>query len=560
MEGKEKPPVNLERGALDRLRQILGVLIRHGFLDTVERLNLHKYVSLPSRMLSDKFLEEKETPRSVRIRLALIELGPTFIKLGQFLSTRPDIIPPEIIKELEQLQDNVPPVPFSEIRKQVRESLGCPIKNVFSSIEETPIGTASIGQVHKAKLHSGKRVVIKVKRPGVGETVRQDMRMMVFLAGLMERYLPSESEAYRPTEVVKQFSRMITKELDYKREARNLERARHCFEDDPDIHIPYTYLEHTTRDILVQDFVDGKKLNQVSKKKVRRDTVQKIVIAYMRQVLEFGLFQADPHIGNIFLMKDGRIGLIDFGAVGSIDDETRERLGEWFTSVCRNDTRGIVDIVYEFGATTPQTNLKYLNEDMSEFMHDYSDMPLEDVNIQRVYTDVVDIIKKNRLRVQPRFLLLLRMFATLEGMVRQFHPEFNLTVSTGDYIEELAAERGTSQRMISRSAVKISKASRFVETFAPMMVDLVERTREGSMRFELDHPNLDRQISKLDTAVTTIAMSAIVAALIVGSSMVLVSDKGPMVSDFSAVGVFGLIIAALLGSILVLDILYPKQQ
>jgi ubiquinone biosynthesis protein len=556
MEREDKPPVSLEKGTLQRLRQIVQVLIRHGFFDVVQRLRLLTYLPLSSRLVGKKFTEETKVPPAIRLRVVLTELGPTFIKLGQFLSTRSDILPREVINEFEKLQDRVPPVPFPEIKKQLRKGLGCPIEKVFSSVDSTPLGTASIGQVHRATLLSGKKVVVKVQRPGVEKTIKDDIRLMTFLAGLLERYFPDESSLYTPTEIVKQFSRMINRELDYKKEARNSENVRHCFEGDKDTYIPVTHLEYTTKYVLVQDYVVGRKLSGVSRKALKKDTIKKIVTAYTRQVLEFGLFQADPHLGNIFLRKNGSIGIIDFGAVGSVDNETREKLGEWFSAITRNDINGVVAVLFNVGAMTLHTGRGYLKEDITEFMHNYGDCPVEEIDVERVYVDLIEIIRRNRIRVPPTFLLLMRMLASMEGMVRKFDPDFNLIVFLKPHLDRLEEERNRPEYVVSKTMTKLSKLEHFADFISPMMLNILEKASRGTMKFEVDYVNLDREVSKLDLAINKIALSGIIAALIIGSSLILVSDKEPLLFGFPALGVVGMTLAALLGTFVVVRILH----
>ena len=553
MDEDERPPVSLEQDTMQRLRQIVRVLIRHGFLDVVQRLQLLSYLPLSSRLLSEKFREEANLPPEVRLRLVLIELGPTFIKLGQFLSSRPDIFPSEFIKELEKLTDNVPPFPFEEVKKQVRKGIGRPLGKVFSTIESTPLGTASIGQVHKARLLSGKTVVIKVKRPGVEKIIKEDIRLMTFLASLSERYFPNESAVYTPTEIVRQFSRTVNRELDYRREGRNVERIRRLFADDPGIYIPKTHLEYTTKDVLVQDFVAGIKMSKISRKKVGKETIRKISLAYLRQVIEFGVFQADPHLGNIFLRKDGTIGIIDFGAVGTLDEDMKEKVGQWFHALIKNDVPEMANLLYEMGTKTPKTNMKFLKEDTAEFVQDYQELTAEELEIRKFYSDFTNIARRNHVKMPVGFLHLLRMTATIEGLLKRFDPGFQLRVM-GPYIEKQALENTRPDRMLAKTSTRIAEINRFVNFVSPFLTSILERTSEGEMRFELGHGNLEREVSKLDSAVNKVALSAIVSSLIIGSSLVLVSDKGPMLYDYSAVGVAGMAIAAFLGSIAIIRI------
>ncbi len=554
MDDEEEMTVKLQKNTMKRFRYIISVLVKHGFLDLVEKLRLRRYLPLSARIYGEGLEEGRKIPEGVRLRILLTELGPSFIKLGQFLSGRADIFPPNILQELEKLQDRVPPVPFSEAKKEIRKGLGRPLGQVFSSIEPTPLGNASIGQVHRATLLSGRKVVIKVQRPGVEKIIQEDIKLMKLLARLVERYLPGSAGVYKPTDIVKQFSRMITKELDYRREAWNLEKTRNCFEGDPNIYIPKTHLEYTTKTVLVQDFVVGKKMNTISKKAVKPEIVEKIVGAYLKQVLVFGIYQADPHLGNIFLRKDGTIGIIDFGAVGSIDKQMKERMGEWFSTVIHKDIEGMVNVVSDIGVLTAETNRRELREDVSEFVHEYIDIPIEELTFKKVYGDMTEIIRRNKLKFPPRFLLLIRAFATAEGMVKKFHPTFNLVSFSAPFIAKLDAERNRPKRKLVKTTDKLGELSRFLTLLSPSVTDIVEKTSEGKMKFELGHSNLESEVSKLDSAVNKVALSAIVSALIIGSSLVLVSDTGPMFYGFPAVGVAGMIIAAFLGFIAIIRI------
>ena len=313
---------------LNRYRQILAVFFKYGFGDLVELLRIEQYIEIGLQLISSKRRERLEKlTRAQRVRLALEELGPTFIKLGQVLSTRPDLVPVEFVLELSRLQDKVPASPYPQIREIVVSELGKPPEDLFAAFDTTPFASASIGQVHRARLHDGEAVAVKVQRPGIGKVIEVDLEIMLHLATLMERHV-EEMALHRPVTIVKEFAKSLERELDYTIEATAMERTARQFLDDPTVYIPRVFRDTTTGRVITMEYVDGIKVSEVDRLDAagldRKCITDRGADLLLRQIFQFGFFHADPHPGNIFVLPDNVICLIDFGITGTVGRGVRE--------------------------------------------------------------------------------------------------------------------------------------------------------------------------------------------------------------------------------------------
>src|SRR3990167_444395 len=336
------PKVKKTYQNIQRLRNVTNVLIKHGFGSLVDQLNLQHYISLGKRIITFKKYESEKEVHTIpeRLRLAFEELGPTFIKLGQILSSRPDLIPQNFAEEFKKLQDKVPPFSASESKKHIEEELNVKTDEIFSSFNETPTAAASIAQVHNATLLTGERVIVKVQRPGLRQIMDSDISILFYLANLIERYLP-HGKLYNPTGIVEEFSRTIRRELNFNLEGSNATKFKRYFEGDNTVYIPMVFWSYTTNDILTMERIDGIPIHEIkkledagyNKKLIAKNGVN----AFLKQILEFGLFYADPHPGNFLIMEGGRIGIVDFGIVGNIDDDMAESLANTFLSMVELD-------------------------------------------------------------------------------------------------------------------------------------------------------------------------------------------------------------------------------
>ncbi len=546
--------------SIRRYRTVLGILIKYGFGQFVEQLNITSYLELGRRIVTlgtaPREIERLGQPQ--RLRLALEELGPTFIKLGQLLSTRPDLIPAEYIFELQKLQDRVPSVPFERIRTEVERELGYPIEELFSEFDPVPIAAASIAQVHHARLKTGERVVLKVRRPGVDQVIETDLDILMGLAYLVENHIPG-GNLLDPMGLVREFRRSIRRELDFTREARTIERFAANFSGDEGVYVPRFFAEYSSETLLCIEYIDGIKVSELER--LREEGYDLKLIAergagqFLRQVLEFGLFHGDPHPGNIFILPDNRICLIDYGMVGRISDEVKQQLVELLLAILQRDVDRIVSQLLYSGELIEDTDLKGLKRDLGEFIEDYYDLSLQEIRIGALLTEFIDILNHYRIRFPADLMLLARALVAMEGLGRQLDPEFNMLGYLKPWLEKVVRDRLSPTQLgkdAGRAAVSYISLLRSLPNDLKEFINKVNRNK---FKIDLEHRGLERLIQDLDKSSNRISFSLLIAALIVGSSLIMQTDKGPLLFGFPVLGFLGYSIAGFLGLWLAIAIL-----
>jgi len=533
-----------------RSREIVNVLIKHGFGYLTEQLGLE----LPrGKKVGHEIIK---IPGPVRARLVLEELGPTFIKFGQTMSMRPDLIPTEFTKEFEKLQDTVPGFAYEDAEKQIREGLGAPVKELFDSLDKEPVAAASIAQVHNAVL-DGVDVVVKIRRPMIEEVIEADLDILFNLARLVTKHIP-ESRLYDPTGIVEEFAKTIRKELDFNLEARNAERFRRNFLDDPSIHIPEVYWEYTSKGILTMETVVGTKVSDLGggvEEQVRKNLSENIAKAYMKQILADGFFHADPHPGNIFVMDDEVIAFVDFGIVGRVDDYMKEKLASLFIGVIQKDTRKLVDEFLDIGVVGDETVIFEFRNDIGDLIDRYYGTSLRQIEISSMMNEVMEIALKHRIRIPANFVLLIKTLVTIEGICRELDPDFNLTEISKPFVESLVAERLQPKRIIRRFIDNVSEFNELIIKLPRRLDRILFRLQESKFTVDLEHRGLGKLMSELDTVSNRISVSLIISAIIVASSVIMLTGEGHMLFGFPTLGVLGFVVAGILGMGLVISIL-----
>jgi len=390
---------------LARYRQILTILFRYGFGDLVELLKIEQYIEIGLQLISKNRRNRLEKlSRAERVRMAFEELGPTYIKLGQILSTRPDLVPVDFIKELAKLQDRVPSSPFSEVTKIIESELGAPPEDVFDFFEKVPLASASIGQVYRATLKDGEDVAVKVQRPGIKKIIEVDLEIMLHLATLMERHI-EEMSLYRPVKIVEEFTRTIEKEIDYTIEATNMERIARNFLNDSTIYVPKVFWDITTESILTTEYIEGIKVSEIDQlEKAELDrkliTVRGADIV-LKQIFKHGFFHADPHPGNIFVLPDNVICLLDFGMTGSVDRGTREDFVDLADSVVNRNESRATHCILKLTDWDEDPEIRLLEKDVADFMGRHLHKPLKEIKIGRLLQNLLELAYRHRLRL-PR--------------------------------------------------------------------------------------------------------------------------------------------------------------
>jgi len=518
--------INRNIRSLKRYRQVLGVLITYGFGHIVEQLNIDYYLELGKRIVSlgTAARDLERLSQAERMRLALEELGPTFIKLGQLLSTRPDIVPAEYLAELQKLQDRVPTVETEKIFGQVHQELGRPVEELFSHFDPTPLATASIAQVHRGTLKTGEQVVFKIRRPEIETVIETDVDILMGLAYLMDKHLPG-GEMYDPIGLVKEFRRSITRELDFSREGRTIDRFSSNFADEESVRIPKVYWEFSGRTVLTLEYVSGIKISEVDKLQQAGYDLKEIArsgaTVFLKQVFEHGLFHADPHPGNLHILPDNVICIFDFGMVGRLDDDLKLQLTELLLSVLRRDVDHIISQLLYSGELVDETDLKGLKRDLSEFIDDYYDILLQDLRVGKLLIDFIEILTEYRIKFPANMMLLSRALIAMEGLGRQLDPGFNMVEHLQPFTEQIVKERYSPANITKELTKTVQSYQSLGKSLPRDIKEFINRVNRNKFKIDLEHRGLERLITDLDKSTNRISFSLVIAALIIGSSLIM---------------------------------------
>lgn len=535
---------------IKRSREIINVLIKHGFGHFIAQLDL----KLPGR--GKPADEVEKIPVPVRARLVLEELGPTFVKFGQMLSLRPDLIPHEFVEEFRKLQDSVPGFSFQEVESVVIDELGSPVDELFYSFDRDPIAAASIAQVHKAVL-DGKDVVVKLQRPRIGDTIEADLDILFNLARLVTKHIP-ESQLYNPVGIVEEFAKAIRKELDFAVEGRNMDKFAKNFEDDPIVCVLRVYWDFSSKKILIMDFVKGTKVSELDEKlsdEVRLDLAEKIAESCLKQILVHGFFHADPHPGNILVIRNEKIAFLDFGIMGRVDDYLKEKLGGMFIGIIQKDTDRIIDEFLDIGMVDEETSLSDFREDIEGLIETYYGTTLGQVNVSVMMNEALKVALRHRIRIPTDFVLLIKALVTVEGVCRQLNPAFNLTEVSKPFVESLVAERMHPRRLLHRVVESLSELNELAKVLPRRLDHIMSLLEKGKLLIDLEHKGLNKLISELDVSSNRLSMSLIISSIIIGSSVILLTGADPLISGLPVFGIIGYLIAGILGIFLVVSIL-----
>ena len=532
-------PYSRTKRGVKRLDEIIRVLARYGladYLGTTSPLFIRRrFVTADGQPVAD-------LPMPVRLRLALTELGTTFIKLGQMLSTRADLVGPELAAELSSLQADTPADPPDAVRAIVEQELGRPVEEIFARFDFWALASASVGQVHLATLPSGEEVVVKVQHAGVQERVSSDLDILNTLASMAERNSRDLAQ-YRPTLLAAEFSRSLLRELDFTVELRNLERFVHNFEDAPTVHMPQAYAEFSTRRILVMEKLDGYSLSNVDR--MRADGIDTALFAdnfahmMMDMIFQDGFYHADPHPGNVFVLPGGRIGLLDCGKVGRVDERTQDDFVNIVQSFLIGDADQLTDELLRLCQVPSNLDRDTYRQDVSDFIAEYSDMGPGNLDISAVFNDMFALIRRHKLVVPARVSMLLLVVVQLEGTARLLDPEFNLTERLGRYRQTLVQRRFSPQRLGRQALRSYQDWNRLIKALPRELVDVLERTRKGDLEVKINDLGRDRQTNRLTYGIVN-------ASLFLGSALLLAMKMPPLLFGVSVLGALGLAFSFLL--------------
>lgn len=543
---------------VDRLHDIAAVLIRYGFSDVVRRLGLAGVLESAGKALHKKDAGELvrlEPP--ARVRRAMEDLGPTFVKLGQVLATRMDLFSPEWIAEFEKLQDRAPSVPWHGIRAQLREDLGAEPEEVFSEFDPVPLAAASIAQVHRARLRDGGEVVVKVRRPGIRSVVEADLRLMQRLANLLDAEF-AEMSRFKLREVTRQFALSLRRELDLAAECRNAERVADNFHAHPEIVIPAVYWEWTGERLNVQEAIrgiPGREVEAAAQAGLDRKTLARHgVQAVMKMILEDGFFHADPHPGNTFYLPENRIAIIDFGMVGRLPAERREQVVDLLLGIVERKADKVVEVLLDWSGDA-DIDTGDLRREIDGFVDQYHGVALKDIDIRTLLTELTALLRENHLALPPDLMLLTKALITLEGFGRQLDPDFDVVAEASPFLRRAILARHAPDALVRRGWEAIGSGLDIIANLPRDLRQLLRSTKRGKLQVRVDVTRLEHFGNQLARAANRLAMGVVIAALIVGSSIITTVGRGPALLGVPVFGLLGFAGAALSGVWLLVSIL-----
>ncbi|MBI4577590.1 MAG: AarF/ABC1/UbiB kinase family protein [Planctomycetes bacterium] len=544
---------------INRFREILRVVVRHGFGDIVARMGLEGVLEQAARVTR---LGRAEGPAAARtrysteerIRMVFEELGPTFIKLGQILATRPDLVPMSLVLELRKLQDRVPSFPFEEVRATVERELDRPLDEAYASFDEVPIAAASIGQVHRASLPGGEAVVVKVRRPQIEQVIATDLDILLFVAEVVVENL-AEAKQYDPVGTVEEFGRSIRREIDYGREAGNMERFARIFADDPDVVTPRVHRSHSTVSVLTMEYIDGFKATDaeaVSRAGIDRMKVAEVgTRCVLRQVFEHGFFHADPHPGNFFVLPGDKVCLLDYGQMGTLDQERIDDLLTYLVSILFNDTAQMVRLFQRMGLVDEFADTRPLRQEVDDLIRRYYAVEIGRIDIGKFIGEVFEIIARHKVVIPSDLFLMSKALATIEGTVHELYPDFDPVGTLRPYLLEIYIRRLSDPRFLTRPLRRAAEEYGLLAAQFPRDARMVlARLRRGELGLEVRVPELGRAVLESNRSANRLAFSVIIGAIVIGSSLLIGVDRGPAVYGVSlpmAVGAGGYALALGLG-------------
>lgn len=546
-----------------RMREIARILMRYGWGDVIKRMGITSTLGRAGSMLQPASSQEiMHLAPAVRIRMAIEELGPTFVKLGQVLATRADIFPPEWIAEFSKLQDSVPPVPFDELLPGLEKSLGTSPFAVFNNLQTEPIAAASIAQVHLAELHDGTQVVLKIRRPNIRARIDADLRLLSHLGRLIESEMP-EVRRFQPGKIIGQFAKSLRKELDLAAEGRNTDRFVKNFAGNQDVTFAKIHWDHTTEDLLVMERIVGIPGNDIESA-IETGLNCKLMAAHganavLKMVLIDGFFHADPHPGNVFYLPGNRIAMIDCGMVGRLTVERRDEIADLLAALVSKDYDTLLEILIAWAGDV-QINETKLAADIDEFLLNYESASLKQIRFGNLLGDLTTVMRENHLSVPPDLAMLFKALVTLEGLGRQLDPDFQIVKHLTPFVKQVIFARYKPAALFKRGRKGVTSALDLLVSVPRDIGKLLNDLRRGRLKIELDLKRLDHFGHQLDHSTNRLTIALVTSSLIIGSSIVMTVKGGPTLFGLPAFGFLGFFMASIFGLWLILSIWRSNRE
>ena len=548
--------------SISRYNQILRVLMKYGFEDLVYYLDEHNRYTFIQNFIPKKLKKHSlRHTKWAKMRLVCEELGPTFIKFGQILSNRPDLVPLALTFELEKLQDNVPPMSQISAKEVVEFELKDTVENLFAWFEPAPFASASTAQVHKVTLKSGKRIALKVQRPGILDVIIEDIKVMYKIAEVLENRIPS-IKSFDPTGLVKNFENSILKELDFINESINVERFyNNLINDEAQDHFalaPKVYPKFTTSKVLALEFIRGVKIDKIIEIQEKgfntKFIAHRLAVSYYKQVFEYGFFHADPHPGNLLIVPNGHIGYLDFGMMGSMLPRDIAIFGKLFISITNKDVKGIIKALQKLSNNIIIPNMRDLEYDINEFVEKYYIRTIHENEMSTILLELKDIIIAHGLKVPTYFYLFLRSLITLEGVIEKLDPAFDQFEIVKPYLIKSTRRKFNPIVIGKKVANSIVEITDYMEDFPSDLKNAIRKINSGQIKVDLTHKGIDPMVHTIQRVSKQLVTSLIMAALIISGALFIIYEIHPLWRNISVIGMVSFTLAILLGFLMVINI------
>ncbi len=550
---------------LQRYNRILQVLLKYGFSDLVGRLHIDQYLESGWQRLGGTLPEENlaRLSRPERLRLAFEELGPTFIKLGQVLSSRPDLLPPAYMTELARLQDEIPPVPWTEIDGVFQRECGVAAESLFPEFEHESMAAASIGQVHRARMANGQRVVVKVRRPGIAQLVAVDLEIFSHIASLMEQYL-EELRGHSPSTVVEEFAESLHRELDFSVELANIQRFARQFRGNPQIHVPAVFPELCSSRILVMEYIEGIKASDTARLQAEGYDLSLVARRganlVMEQIFRHGFFHADPHPGNLFILPGNVVCFIDFGQMGRLSRRDQEDFTALVMSLIRKDEHEMVSGVLRTTLQQGEVNRERLERDLLFLVDRYLYQPLDKLEAAKIFQDLLALVTRHHLSFKPSLYLMMKALSTLEGVGMMLDPRLQLFTLARPFMRRLQLERVQPRRLAEDAASLGLGYYRLLRVLPDDLRHILRQLQSGQLKLGFEHQGIAPLQQTLERITNRLAFAIVLAALIVGSSLIVLSGIPPRWHNVPVIGLFGFLLAACMGFGLLISMIRHRRM
>lgn len=547
----------------NRYIEIIEVLIKHGFADFISVARIESAINLGRSLIfkQPKPANGHTLSRWERIRLALEELGPTFIKFGQIMSSRSDLLPKDLIAELEKLQSEVPPFESAISVETIENELDEKLTDLFAEFQEVPIAAASIGQVHKATLHSGETVAVKIQRPAIEKTIKTDLEILKHLASMAEKHV-EDLKPFHLTAIVEEFRKAIFKELSYVNEASNLELFQQNFENDPTVKVPKLYHELSTAKVLTMEFIQGTNIsNQAELKKHGLSPIKlaaRGANTVLKQIFEHGFFHADPHPGNIFILEDNVVCFLDYGMMGTLSRSLKDQLIDVLVGVVEENPRRVTRAIMQMVTSDDFIDTVNLESQVSDFIDSYANKSLQQIDMNNLFSDLLNILFENKLKIPSNLHLLFKSFIVIQANGKMLNPDFNIAEYLHPYTRKVLLQRYNPKLLAKEAFDSAAELASLLKDMPYEMRDILERLKKGKVKMDIEHKGLSPLMINHERIANHIVFAIILASIIIGSSLIVHSKLPPFWHGVPIIGLVGYIGAALIGFWLLISIIRRK--